>query len=133
MNDLIPPLFRDYDSSPYFSDFFQSLNQLDLSNMGLRKKIELRHTKYYPDVEVLETERCYLRPTSFCDINPLQAICNNPNVAKSWPDLCTPFTHYDAEQWLMLFNTVRETNRGLIFAITDKHTGEMLGIVMHRI
>lgn len=76
---------------------------------------------------VLHTKRLTLRPFNSSDIPDTQASCSDP-LTQQWLPLPQPYTLDAAAAWCTAVAPgLRESGDGIHFAITDSHTGRLMG------
>ncbi|WP_342503909.1 GNAT family N-acetyltransferase [Lysinibacillus sp. FSL L8-0126] len=79
--------------------------------------------------KTMETERLLLRPFTEADAPEVSVLCNNYAIYKSTLNVPYPYTIDCALSWIATHQQNFEENRLYEWAITDKHSGQLYGVI----
>lgn len=77
----------------------------------------------------LETKRLILRPYSSSDADEVKSLAGDPRVSDTTLNIPYPYTIDMAREWISRHKNEREEGTGLIYAVIEKDTGQLLGTV----
>ena len=77
----------------------------------------------------IETSRLILRPFNLSDAKDVQLLAGDIAIADTTLNLPYPYENGMAENWISKHQNIFENKKGVIFAITDKKDGKLIGAI----
>ncbi len=77
----------------------------------------------------LTTQRLHLRPFRMEDAPEVQRLAGNKNVSEPTLNIPHPYEDGMAEEWISTHQPGWEEGTSVVYAITDKQTGQLMGAV----
>jgi len=84
---------------------------------------------YNPATRTITTERLILRPYEIADAQRVSELCNNYNIYKSTLNIPYPYPIESALAWIATHEESFINDKGYVFAVTDRSTGELYGAI----
>ncbi len=78
---------------------------------------------------VLEKERLILRPFYLSDATQVQKLAGHPIISQMTANIPYPYLDGMAEAWIQNHSTWHEKGQAVVFAVTLKNSGEVIGTV----
>ncbi len=78
---------------------------------------------------LIETNRLVLRPYKSSDVDPIVSLAGDFRVSSTTLNIPYPYTSDMAKEWISTHTNEWLEGIGLIYAVTEKDTGQLLGTV----
>jgi len=78
---------------------------------------------------ILETERLILRPFQLSDAENVQKLAGDKQVASTTLNIPHPYPEVGAEEWIATHESKYLEGKGVVYAITLKNSGELIGCI----
>lgn len=80
-------------------------------------------------IPTLNSERLILRPFLITDAATVQRLAGHHQIADTTTNIPHPYSDGAAECWIAGHEAAFQADRSLVLAMTDRHTGQLLGAV----
>lgn len=77
----------------------------------------------------LETKRLILRPYKLSDAGQVISLAGDSRVSDTTLNIPHPYTIHMAREWISTHKNEWKKRTGLVYAVTEKNTGQLLGTV----